>query len=125
MSLLHHLLLSFLVFSVILKKLDSDVVIMLTIKLSWSSVMLLDTFIRKRANKLGKFVIQNFTPLIPVSILGSEMWCYTSVFITQILYINFNGLMSRFKVLLISLVLTVRLSIPRARVKSMLLLPEF
>ena len=42
-------------------------------------------------SKLGKVVILEFAPFIPVAILGSEIRCVTSVFITQIFYVNFNG----------------------------------
>ena len=55
-SLLYHPLLSFLDFSVILNKLDADVVIMLTSKLNWSSVMFLDTSLGKELINWERFL---------------------------------------------------------------------
>ena len=76
--------LSFVDFSVILKKLDADVVIMLTNKLARSSVIILDI-------SLGKELI-NWEMLLSVNL----KWGVWLLFLSLRFSVNFNGLVPGF-----------------------------
>ena len=97
---------------------------MLTNKFPWSSFMFLGSSLGKELTNWESLLSKNLDHSFQLT-SWVLMWCYTFAFITQIFCANFNGLMSGFNILLISLVLIVTLLIPQARVRSMVLLPEF